>query len=448
MKWTKEVKEIVIYITACVAMLYSLQGNAALPIQKIQLDTGATLLFVEARTIPIIDIGIDFVGGVVRDPKGKIGTSAMTASLLNKGSVIDGKVLNEADTVDSISDLAATVNFSSSVDSSSMRIRSLSKAQVLEPLITQVQSMLANPIFDSKILEREKILEINALKDSDSKPNVMVSKQFRKMIYKNNPLGNEETVNSIQAIQVTDLKKFHQNYYQAKNANVLIVGDINKEKAIQIGMQLTEKLPKGNDFYPEVFLLERSPVAPLSQREVTLSNPSQQAHIQMGMTGIARNDPDYYSLLVGNYILGGGGFVSRLMTEIREKRGLAYSVSSYFYPGKNSGIYLATMQTRKDQANQAVQLMRESIQEFIQNGPSDSEVEGAKNNLTNGFALRIDSNRKLLENISSIAWNDLPLDTLDTWTASVQQVSKSSIKEAFKKHLDMERMVTVVVGEK
>ena len=221
MKWTKEVKEIVIYITACVAMLYSLQGNAALPIQKIQLDTGATLLFVEARTIPIIDIGIDFVGGVARDPKGKIGTSAMTASLLNKGSVIDGKVLNEADTVDSISDLAATVNFSSSVDSSSMRIRSLSKAHVLEPLITQVQSMLANPIFDSKILEREKILEINALKDSDSKPNVMVSKQFRKMIYKNNPLGNEETVNSIQAIQVTDLKKFHQNYYQAKNANVL-----------------------------------------------------------------------------------------------------------------------------------------------------------------------------------------------------------------------------------
>jgi zinc protease len=166
----------------------------------------------------------------------------------------------------------------------------------------------------------------------------------------------------------------------------------------------------------------------------------------MGMTSPPRKDPDYFPLMVGNYALGGGGFVSRLMQEIREKRGLAYSVSSYFYPAKNSGYFIASMQTRKDQSNESVKLLGDTIEKFIEEGPTEDEVIAAKNNLINGFPLRLDSNSKLLENLSAIAWLDLPLDTLDEWTNQVKKVTKADVQQAFKKHLDMKRMITVVVG--
>jgi zinc protease len=166
----------------------------------------------------------------------------------------------------------------------------------------------------------------------------------------------------------------------------------------------------------------------------------------MGIDSVPRNHPDYFPLLVGNYILGGGGFVSRLMNEIREKRGLAYSVSSYFIPSKYMGFFSASMQTKKDQSQKSVELLNQTIQEFVVKGPSDEEITAAKSNLMNGFALRIDSNSKLLANVAGIAWNELPLDTLDTWTTQVEKVSKEDIQRVFKKYLDSERMVTVVVG--
>ncbi|WP_331851860.1 M16 family metallopeptidase [Polynucleobacter necessarius] len=193
---------------------------------------------------------------------------------------------------------------------------------------------------------------------------------------------------------------------------------------------------------------KRSPVEPLSQREVTIPFDSQQAHIAMGMTAVTRSNPDYFPLLVGNYVLGGGGFVSRLMSEVREKRGLAYSVFSYFAPGKDVGIFQAGVQTKNDQATLALEVMSSIIGQFIANGPTQSELDTAKSNLINGYPLRIDNNRKLLDNVSSIAWNNLPLDTMEVWTKQVEAVSLEQIKAAFQKYLAMDRMKIVVLGAK
>jgi zinc protease len=151
---------------------------------------------------------------------------------------------------------------------------------------------------------------------------------------------------------------------------------------------------------------------------------------------------------VGNYILGGGGFVSRLTTEVREKRGLSYSVYSYFSPGLHAGAFQVGLTTRPDQAAQAVTVARDVVRQFVEQGPTDTEVQAAKDFLINGFALRIDSNRKLLDNVANIAWNGLPLDYLDTWTGQVQQVSVADIRRAFSRVLQPDRMVTVVVGAK
>jgi zinc protease len=193
---------------------------------------------------------------------------------------------------------------------------------------------------------------------------------------------------------------------------------------------------------------ERSPVEPLSQREVAIPFDSQQAHIAMGMTAVTRNNPDFFPLLVGNYILGGGGFVSRLMSEVREKRGLAYSVFSYFAPGKDAGIFQAGVQTKNDQATLALEVMSSTIAQFIADGPTQAELDAAKANLINGYPLRIDNNRKLLDNVSSIAWNNLPLDTMEIWTKQVEAVNLEQVKMAFQKHLAMDRMKIVVLGAK
>jgi zinc protease len=149
---------------------------------------------------------------------------------------------------------------------------------------------------------------------------------------------------------------------------------------------------------------------------------------------------------VGNYILGGGGFVSRLTHEVREKRGLSYSVYSYFAPGLHAGAFTLGLQTRPDQAAQAVQVAKDVLADFVAHGPTEAELKAAKDNLMGGFALRVDSNRKLLDNMANIAWNQLPLNYLDTWTQQIDQVSTAQIKAAFARKLQPQKMVTVVLG--
>ncbi len=427
-------------------LLVTTHANAALPIQKIQLDSGATLFFVEARTIPMINIGMDINAGSVFDQKGKKGIADMTANLLNKGAVVDGVKKDEAFVSDKISDLGAVFNASVSNELTSIRIKSLSKKAILDEVINLSSQMIANPSFEQKVLSREKSLEISGLLESQTRPEYLMSEQFTKMLYQGNPLGAIASVAELKKIEVDDLRKFHQTYYRAKNTNVVIVGDVSTQDAVQIANRLTQKMPKGATVDLSIPAFKPLPVKTAKEREVHISHPSTQAHIQMGIDSVPRNHPDYFPLLVGNYILGGGGFVSRLMTEIREKRGLAYSVSSYFIPSKYMGFFSASMQTKKDQSQKSVELLNQTIQEFVVKGPSDEEIIAAKSNLMNGFALRIDSNSKLLANVAGIAWNELPLDTLDTWTTQVEKVSKEDIQRVFKKYLDSERMITVVVG--
>ena len=168
----------------------------------------------------------------------------------------------------------------------------------------------------------------------------------------------------------------------------------------------------------------------------------------IGQPGFKRNDPDFFPLLVGNYTLGGGGFVSRLTTEVREKRGLSYSVYSYFAPGLHAGAWTLGLQTRPDQAAQAVQVARQVVASFVAQGPSQEELQAAKDNLIGGFALRLDSNRKLLDNVANIAWHGLPLNYLDSWTEQVARVSVADVRAAFARKLQPDRMATVVVGGK
>jgi zinc protease len=372
----------------------------------------------------------------------------MTAALMNYG-VRDGKgVLTEAQIADEIADLGANIGLSVSGERAILRIRSLSRKDLRDRVVQLAAAMLSAPIYDPKIVEREKQRAITSLLEAETKPEFVLEKRFKKSVYGSYPLADTPSAKSISAVDSADLKQFHKQFYRGDRMIVSIVGDVDRVQANEIVQGLLLRIPESGAPIAKLPELAKSPIEPLGQREVQIPFDSQQAHIAMGMTAVARNNPDYFPLLVGNYILGGGGFVSRLMSEVRDKRGLAYSVFSYFAPGQENGIFQAGLQTKNDQASLALEVMSTTIAKFIADGPTQAELLAAKSNLVNGYPLRIDNNRKLLDNVSSIAWNNLPLDTMEIWTKQVEAVSLEQVKNAFQKYLAMDRMKIVVLGAK
>lgn len=436
-------------ISVCL-FAFGLLGNAhaILPIEKLDSYKGAKAYLVETKALPMVDIEVSIDAGDRYDPVGKSGLADMTAGLMNYGAKGDRGVLTEAQIADEIADLGANIGLSVGGERAILRIRSLSRKDLRDRAVKLAAVMLSAPTYDLKIVEREKQRTITSLQEAETKPEYVLERRFKKSVYGDYPLADSPTVKSVAAISTSDLKQFHQQFYRGDRMIVSIVGDVDRAEANEIVQALLKEIPQSGKSIAKLPELQRSPVEPLTQREIQIPFDSQQAHIAMGMTAVARSNPDYFPLLVGNYVLGGGGFVSRLMSEVREKRGLAYSVFSYFAPGKDNGIFQAGLQTKNDQASQALEVMSSTIAQFIADGPTSSELAAAKANLVNGYPLRIDNNRKLLDNVSSIAWNDLPLDAMDVWTKQVEAVTLEQVKAAFQKYLAMDRMKIVVLGAK
>jgi zinc protease len=240
---------------------------------------------------------------------------------------------------------------------------------------------------------------------------------------------------------VEDLKRFYADNYSAKRAVVSIVGDLDRAQASRIAEQLLASLPAGVEplALPELLMPQKT--------EERIAHPSSQSHILVGLPALKRGDPDFFPLVVGNYILGGGGFVSRLMSEVREKRGLAYSAYAYFSPMVQLGPFEMGLQTQKDQTNTALAVAQDTLSKFLQEGPTPKELLAAKSNLVGGFPLRLDSNKKLLDQISTIGYYRLPDDYLDRWTAQVEKVTIAQIRDAFARRVKPEHLVTVIVGQ-
>lgn len=421
---------------------------AILPIEKLDSYKGAKVFLVQTKALPMVDIEISIDAGDRYDPSNKSGLADMAAGHMNYGARGDKGVWTEAQIADEIADLGASIGVSAGGERTIMRIRSLSRKDLRDRAVQLAATMLSSPLYDAKILEREKQRSITNLLEAETKPEFVLDRRFKKSVYGNYPLGNSPSVKSVSSVSVSDLMQFHKTFYRGDRIIISIVGDVDRIQAAEIAQLLLKRLPQSGPAIAVLPTLGRSPIEGLLEREIQIPFDSQQAHIVMGMTAIARNNPDYFPLLVGNYVLGGGGFVSRLMSEVREKRGLAYSVSSYFAPGKNTGIFQAGLQTKNDQATLALEVLSSTIAKFIADGPAVSDLVAAKSNLVNGYPLRIDNNRKLLDNVSSIAWNDLPIDTMEIWTKQVEAVTLEQVTAAFQKYLAMDRMKIVILGAK
>ncbi|MGV3741705.1 MAG: M16 family metallopeptidase [Burkholderiaceae bacterium] len=433
----------------CLIFIFSACGwaHAALPIQHWTLENGARVYFVESHALPLLDVSVEFDAGERRDPEGKTGTASMTNAMLARGireaRLPDGRVepeMTEAQISDAFADIAARRGGGAGEDRAGASLRTLSNKEERDAAVALLGRLLAQPSFPESLLERDRSRTIAAIKESLTKPESIASKAFWRIAYGSHPYANEATVESVETITRDDLINFHATHYVANHAVIAMIGDVTRAEADAIARELTQRLPQGKDLptLPEVSLA--------GAKEEWIPHPATQSHILIGVPALVRGDPDYFALTVGNYVLGGGGFVSRLMREVREKRGLAYSVYSYFNPLQQPGPFQIGLQTQKEQSGEALKIVRKVVADYLAQGPSEKELQAAKDNLIGGFPLRIDNNRKILDNIAAIGYYNLPLNYLDTWTDNVAKVTVGDIRAAFKRKLALEKFNTVVVG--
>jgi zinc protease len=429
---------------AAAAFAFAAPSLAALPIQQWKQASGAQVWLVETHSLPIVDVQIDIDAGGRRDPADKVGLASVTAGMTAKGvAARDGQpALDENQLGEAWADLGAGFGASAGADRMSFTLRSLTYPDLLPKAVALGARELGEPSFPENVWQRERQRMSASIREANTRPATIASRTFSQAVYGSHPYGYDMTEETLGRISVEDMRNFYR-LVQPCRAKVSIVGDVTREQADQIATSLLSRLPGGtcSDLPP---VAEVPALAAAAERAVPFA--SAQAHVLIGQPGARRADPDYFPLLVGNYILGGGGFVSRLSTEVREKRGLSYSVYSYFNPGLHAGAFTLGLQTRPDQAAQAVEVSRDVLRRFVAEGPTAAEMKAAKDFMIGGFALRIDSNSKLVDNLANIAWHNLPLDYLDTWTREVEKVTAADIKAAFARKLQPDRMVTVVVG--
>ena len=439
--------------TALLAGITALFGmgsaQAALPIQHWTLANGAKVYLVSTNALPIVDVQIDFDAGSRRDPAAQAGLASTSAAMVEKGvragrngePALDQNALGEA-----WADLGASFDVSAGTDRTSYTLRTLSDPALLTKAVALAAREIGEPSFPDDIWPRERERINAAIKEANTKPATVVGRAFAQAVYGTHPYGQEVTEATLARIDTAAMRQRYEQLILPCRAKLSIVGAVTRAEAEALATTLLSRLPSPAACAP---LPAVAPVVALTApKDERIAFDSAQAHVFIGQPGYPRQDPDHFALTLGNYVLGGGGFVSRLTEEVREKRGLAYSVYSGFAPGLDAGAFRIGFQTRPDQAEAATKVSRDVLAKFVAEGPTEKELKAAKDNLIGGFPLLLDSNRKLIGNVANIAWYGLPLDYLDTWTARMNAVTAADIQAAFARKLQPQRMVTVVVGGK
>lgn len=428
---------------ALFAVFTALSAHATLPIQHWVLENGAKVYFVESHDLPILDVSVDFPAGTALEPASHGGVANLTRHLmgLGAGGMDDNQIAR------GMADVGAELGGRFDADRAGFTLRTLSNPEQRNAALTLLSKVLQEPSFPKPVLEREKARVIAGLQEAEAQPASIAAKAFQAAVFGSHPYARRDNgeIDSVSKLDVADLRGFYRSHYAAPGAVVALMGDISRAEADRIAHQLTDQLPPANG---EASLI-LTPVPALQQAvSRSIPFPAKQSQVLIGQPGVKRGDPDYFALYVGNYILGGGGFDSRLLNEVRQKRGLAYSVYSYFMPMREVGAFQIGLQTRTDQTGEALQVVRQTLANFVANGVTKAELTQAKNNIVGGFPLRIDSNKKILEYLAVIGFYDLPLNYLDEFPKQVEAVTAEQIQAAFKHHIHPDKLVTVVVGGK
>ena len=400
---------------------------------------GTNVYFVRASELPIVDVRVIFDAGSARN-QNAVPLAYFSNFLLNHGTATH----NADEIAAEFEMLGAQYSAGAYRDMAFVNIRSLSEAKYLDKAIALYADVMSKPQYDEVSLSREKQNAISMLKLQAQTPQSIGEKAFFEALYPENTYANWELGDekSIQKIQPKDLSHFHQTLYVKNNATVVIVGDVSLEKANAISEQVLEGLPAGQKA-PALASVKM----PAKQIEKKIKFSSTQTHIMYGMPVLKRQDPDYYSLVVGNHILGGNSQNNRVFDTVRGKHGLAYSAYSYFQPMAEAGPFMMVCQTRAEEAARAKGLLESLLKDYIEKGPTEEELIEAKQNLLGGYPLLFDSNSNIASQLSILGFYALPLDYFNQYQNNVDKVTTASIQDAFARRIDLKKMVTVMVGE-
>lgn len=417
--------------------ILSFQLQAAVDIQTWQTSQGAKVLYVHAPELPMVDIEILFDAGSARDGQ-QYGLASMTANLIGTQTPNwDENALAEKFS-------ALGVQFGQSVgrDSASLAFRSLTRPDIFNAGFELFVEAVTQAQFNPSIVAREKSRLKVGLQQKQSHPQALIQDALWTELYGEHPYAHpvSGTIESVDRLDAKQLESFYQRYYVAANAQITIVGAVDRTEAEKMAEQLTQPLAKG----------QAVKALPQPKRLINASNKhipfkATQTQYRLAQLGVQRGDPDYYALFLGNHLLGGSGFGSLLMEEVREKRGLVYGVSSGFYPMKVPGPFLIGLSTKNASVIEADKVVKETLTDFMKGFP-DEKLEAIKSNLVGGFPLRIDSNAKILGYVSMIGFYDLPLDYLSQFPERMAVLDKSAVLAAWQKRIDPEAMLTLTLG--
>ncbi len=413
-------------------------AHATPKIQHWRTSNGAKVLFVRSPGLPMVDMRVVFHAGAAHDGS-KGGVASLTSDMLAMGA---GN-MNADQIARHFDDLGAQFGSGAERDMAWLTLRSLSDPKLLDPAVDTLATVLTRPAFPAADFAREQKRTLAALEQEEQSPQAVATRAFYKALYGDHPYANMPigTKDSVKALTRQDLIDFYKRYYVGRNALVAIVGDLDRSAAKALAERAVGGLPAGEAAaaIPPVPALKAAKV-------VRIKLPTTQTHILIGQPGDYRGDPDYFVLYVGNHALGGGGLVSRLSDEVREKRGLSYSVFSYFMPMARKGPFMMGAQTRNEKTDETIKVMRETLDKYLKQGISAKELKASKENITGGFPLHIASNKDIVGYLAMIGFYGLPLDYLDAFNGKIEAVTRKQIDSAMRARLHPDRMITVIVG--
>lgn len=426
-------------LIVCVGtLLFSVQASAGVDIKTWQTSQGSKVMYVHSPELPMLDIEVAFDAGSARDGK-QWGLASLTTTLIGTQT----PTMSEEEISQKTNALGAKIGGGVDRDMANFSLRTLTRESIFKPSLELFKESLTKSVFNPDIFNRERQRLLVALKQQQKNPSEIARNEFWEKLYGNHPYAHpvSGSVETVKALKLEDLQSFYKRYFVASNATISIVGNVTMKEAKAISENLLQSLPKGEK---PAALPEPQPLKAAMRSVIEFD--SSQTYFRQGQIGVKRGDPDYYALFLGNHLLGGSGFGSLLMEEVREKRGLVYSVGSGFAPMRVAGPWLSYLSTKNESAKEAEKVVGDTLEAFMKS-IDDKHFQAIKDNLIGGFPLRIDSNGKIIGYISMIGFYGLPLDYLEQFPKIIESLSKEDVLKAWKKHIHPDKMVTVMVGQ-
>ncbi|HUI27894.1 MAG TPA: pitrilysin family protein [Candidatus Kryptonia bacterium] len=425
------------------AALTVLAGSIAarattVPAAYSRLSNGVTLIVSEQHTLPIVAVQVMIDAGARLDPPRKAGVAALTADLLNEGTA----KRSATEISDAIDFIGGALETAADTDSASIALSVLSKD--LDTGIDLLSDILMRPAFREEEVARRREAALGSIREAEDQPGTVASKAFQETLFGNGPYGHpaEGTRESVAKLTRADVVDFYHRYYRPGRTIVTVVGDVT---AGAIAAQLEKALATWTGGAGEPFQYPAEP--PPAKKLVTIDKPLTQANIILGHRGIARDNPDYYAVTVMNYVLGAGGFSSRLLDNIRTQGGLAYSVASVFSVNKSPGSFQVVMQTKNPSAADAIARARAEINRIRREPITDDELSEAKRYLTGSFPLKLDSTRKIAGFLAQVEFYGLGRDYADSYAQRINAITKDDVLRVAQQYLKPEDLILVVVGK-